>query len=83
MILFCLLTPHASSARAQTGLITIGKPSTHTEQIGALKLYVECDTKEDGRGIAETPEMSGVMWYGASRNDAAVKVEALALRTIS
>ena len=34
MILFCPVTSHACSARGQTGLITIGKPEIHTEQIG-------------------------------------------------
>jgi len=38
---------------------------------------------EDGRWIAEIPEMLGVMCYGASRNDAAAKVEVLALRAIA
>jgi predicted RNA binding protein YcfA (HicA-like mRNA interferase family)/predicted RNase H-like HicB family nuclease len=38
---------------------------------------------EDGRWIAEIPELPGVMCYRVSRNDAAAKVEALALRVIA
>ncbi len=43
-----------------------------------LRIEVEEDT--DGRFIAEVPDLPGVMAYGQSRNEAIVKVEALALR---
>ena len=48
-----------------------------------MKLHVEYEQEEDGRWIAEIPELPGVMCYGTSRNDAAAKVEALALRAIA
>ena len=48
-----------------------------------MKLHVEYEQEEDGRWIAAIPELLGVMCYGTSRNDAAAKVEALALRAIA
>lgn len=46
-------------------------------------LRIEFDREEDGRWIAEIPELPGVMAYGASRDEARGKVEALALRTLA
>jgi len=48
-----------------------------------MNLHVEYEQEEDGRWIAEIPELPGVMSYGVSRKDAAAKVEALALRAIA
>ena len=48
-----------------------------------MKLHVEYEQEEDGRWIAEIQELSGIMCYGMSRNDAAAKVGALALRAIA
>ena len=44
---------------------------------------VEFDREADGRWIAEVPDLPGVMCYGASREDALAKVEALALRHLA
>ena len=44
-----------------------------------MKLHVDYEQEEDGRWIAEIPELPGVMCYGMSRNGAAAKVEARAL----
>jgi predicted RNase H-like HicB family nuclease len=46
-------------------------------------LQIEFDREEDGRWIAEIPALPGVMAYGATRNEARGKVEALALRTLA
>lgn len=46
-------------------------------------LRIEFDCEEDGRWIAEIPELPGVMAYGASRKEARDRVEALALRTLA
>jgi predicted RNase H-like HicB family nuclease len=46
-------------------------------------LTVELDREEDGRWIGEVPELPGVLAYGATREDAKDKVEALALRVIA
>ena len=44
---------------------------------------VEVEREEDGRWIAEVPDLSGVMVYGRSREEALQKVEVLALRTLA
>ena len=46
-------------------------------------LQIEFEQEDDGRWIAEIPALPGVMAYGATRNEAKAKVEALALRTFA
>jgi predicted RNase H-like HicB family nuclease len=48
-----------------------------------MKLTIETGREEDGRWIAEVPELSGVLAYGASRDEAMAKAEALALRVMA
>ena len=43
-------------------------------------MKIEIEREEDGRWIAEIPELPGVMVYGDTRNQAISKAEALALR---
>jgi predicted RNase H-like HicB family nuclease len=38
--------------------------------------------KNDGRWIAEVPELAGVLAYGATKEEAAAKAEALALQVL-
>ncbi|MGB7414015.1 MAG: type II toxin-antitoxin system HicB family antitoxin [Thermosynechococcaceae cyanobacterium] len=44
---------------------------------------IELEQEEDGRWIAEIPELSGVMLYGQTPEEATSKVQALALRVIA
>lgn len=46
-------------------------------------MKIEIDKEDDGRWIAEIPELPGVMAYGYSRNEAISKAEALALRVMA
>ena len=46
-------------------------------------MRVETDREEDGRWIAEVPELPGVLVYGQTREEAIQRVEALALRVIA
>jgi len=46
-------------------------------------MNVEVETEADGRWIAEVPELPGVMAYGATREAAIARAEALALRVIA
>ena len=46
-------------------------------------MRVEIEMEDDGRWIAEVPDMPGVMAYGSTRQDAVAKAEALALRIIA
>jgi predicted RNase H-like HicB family nuclease len=46
-------------------------------------MKIEIEREDDGRWIAEVPELPGVMAYGDSRNEAISKAEALALRVLA
>ena len=45
-----------------------------------MSFHIEIERVDDGRWIAEVPEIPGVLAYGASAQDAMGKSEALALR---
>jgi predicted RNase H-like HicB family nuclease len=47
----------------------------------AMNIETECE--DDGRWIAEVPDLPGVMVYGGSREEAISKVKALALRVLA
>jgi predicted RNase H-like HicB family nuclease len=44
---------------------------------------VEVEQEVDGRWIAEVPELPGVLTYGASRDEAVRKAQALSLRVLA
>ena len=46
-------------------------------------MRVEIEKEDDGRWIAEVPDLPGVMVYGQTRREAISKVEALALRVLA
>lgn len=48
-----------------------------------MNLTFETEQEEDGRWLAEVPELPGVMAYGASEREAIGKAEALALRVLA
>ncbi|WP_158819554.1 type II toxin-antitoxin system HicB family antitoxin [Granulicella sp. S156] len=44
---------------------------------------IEFEREDDGRWIAEIPDLPGVMAYGASKQEAESKVQSIALRVIA
>ena len=48
-----------------------------------MSYTIDFEREEDGRWIAEISSLPGVMAYGATKEEAASKVEALALRVIA
>lgn len=46
-------------------------------------IRVETEQEQDGRWLAEIPQLPGVMTYGASRSEAISRAEALALRVLA
>ena len=46
-------------------------------------MRIELEQEDDGRWIAEVPDLPGVMVYGQTREGAIAKVQALALRVIA
>ena len=58
-----------------------GQQETRWRTVNAVKIEVERET--DGRWIGEVPELPGVMAYGATRDEAISRVQALALRVLA
>ncbi len=48
-----------------------------------MTFRVEVEQESDGRWIAEVVELSGAMVYGATRDEAVSKLQALALRVLA
>ena len=48
-----------------------------------MQYTIEVAREEDGRWITEIPELPGVLAYGASREEAVVRAQALALRVLA
>jgi predicted RNase H-like HicB family nuclease len=48
-----------------------------------MTFTVEYEQEEDGRWIAEVLELPGVMVYGATKEEAQAKAQALALRVVA
>lgn len=46
-------------------------------------MKIEIEREDDGSWIAEVPELSGVMVYGETREEAIARVQSLALRVIA
>ena len=48
-----------------------------------MNLSVECEREEDGRWLAEVPELPGVLSYGATAEEAMGRAQILALRVLA
>ena len=48
-----------------------------------MNFHIEYEREEDGRWIAEIPDLPGVLCYGATRDEAMARVQALALRVLA
>ncbi len=46
-------------------------------------MRIEIEQEEDGRWLTEIPDLPGVMVYGATREEAVLRVKALALRVLA
>src|ERR1051325_6983189 len=49
----------------------------------SMDLTIELEQEEDGRWIADIPELPGTLAYGATREEAVAHVQALALRVLA
>lgn len=47
------------------------------------RVRIETEQENDGRWIAEIPDLPGALAYGTTRDEAIARVEALALRVIA
>jgi len=75
------MSPPAVKPSAFTLSATLDNADTIA--VMAYNFLIETDREEDGRWIAEIPELPGVLAYGPSREDAIRSVEALALRVLA
>ncbi len=48
-----------------------------------MDLNLEYEREEDGRWLAEVPELPGVLAYGATADEAMARAEVLALRVMA
>lgn len=48
-----------------------------------MNLTFETEQEDDGRWLAEVPELAGVMAYGVTELEAITRAEALALRVLA
>jgi predicted RNase H-like HicB family nuclease len=48
-----------------------------------MRFTIEVEQEEDGRWLAEIPELPGVLIYGQTRTEAIARVQALALRALA
>jgi predicted RNase H-like HicB family nuclease len=48
-----------------------------------MDLTLDCEREEDGRWLAEVPELPGVLSYGSSAEEAMANAEVLALRVLA
>ena len=48
-----------------------------------MPLTIEVEQEDDGRWLAEVPELPGVLVYGQTRKEAVERVQALALRVLA
>ncbi len=48
-----------------------------------MPLTIEVEQEEDGRWLAEVPELPGVLTYGQTRQEAISRAQALSLRVLA
>ena len=48
-----------------------------------MNFAIECELEDDGRWLAEVPQLPGVMTYGSTRDKAMTKAQVLALRVLA
>jgi predicted RNase H-like HicB family nuclease len=68
----------ASFGRQVCGARTIG-----TTWSFPMNIEIECEREDDGRWLAEVPQLPGVLAYGSTRDEAMAKAQVLALRVLA
>jgi predicted RNase H-like HicB family nuclease len=48
-----------------------------------MNFTIESEQEEDGRWLAEVPDLPGVLAYGTSRDEAISRAQVLALRVVA
>lgn len=78
-------TPRRRQGSSQMGHLVGPAPESHPGNGGQLmiSLTIEIEQEDDGRWIAEVMELSGVMVYGQSPEEATRKAKSLALQVLA
>jgi predicted RNase H-like HicB family nuclease len=63
--------------------IMIGEIYRSARRRGSMPLTIEVEQEEDGRWLAEVPELPGVLTYGQTRQEAIDRAQALSLRVLA
>ena len=74
---------HAVASRATSWAFCIFRAPSEFSDILYFMYAVEVEQEEDGRWIAEVPDLPGVLTYGQSREEAVRKAQALSLRVLA
>jgi predicted RNase H-like HicB family nuclease len=77
------LPPQQGQCHGSHGTKVIGQHGVARGNNTSMNLTFETEQEDDGRWIAEVPELPGVLAYGATRQQAVIKAEALALRVLA
>ena len=48
-----------------------------------MNFDIQCEQEDDGRWLAEVPQLPGVLAYGITRDEAMAKAQVLALRVLA
>jgi predicted RNase H-like HicB family nuclease len=48
-----------------------------------MNIDIESELEDDGRWLAEVPQLPGVLAYGSTRDEAMAKAQVLALRVLA
>ena len=48
-----------------------------------MNFAIECELEDDGRWLAEAPQLPGVLAYGSTRDEAIARAQVLALRVLA
>ena len=48
-----------------------------------MNFDIECEREDDGRWLAEVPQLPGVLAYGETRDEAMARAQILALRVLA
>jgi predicted RNase H-like HicB family nuclease len=56
---------------------------TFYQEPNSMNFHIEYEREDDGRWLAEVPEIPGAMAYGATADEAMGKAEALMLRILA
>jgi predicted RNase H-like HicB family nuclease len=70
------------AASAASGCWAAACPLCYCTSV-SLSFRIELELEDDGRWIAEVPDLAGVLCYGATRDEAIARVQALALRVLA